>query len=116
MNGTDILKHFVSGLSASLGTQTFDDVEDNIYHTLSLISSDTRIEATITHFVGKDGVVHQRISGVEMFRRNWKRLDLISASPHMYYHPVVLVAQLASSAFILMHVDAGTMTGTSRLS
>lgn len=89
---------------------------DDIYHTLSLISSDTWIEATITHFVGKDSVVHQRVSGVEMFRRNWNRLDLISASPHMYHLPVVLVAQLALPVPILIHGDTGSMTGTSRLS
>lgn len=99
-----------------MGSQKFDDIEDGIYHTLSLISSDTRIEATITHFVGKDGVVHQRVSGVEMFRRNWKRLDLISASPHMYHLSNVLAAQLALSVPILIHGDAGSMTGTSRLS
>lgn len=116
MNGTSILKHLVSGLSASLGSPKFDDIEDNIYHTLSLISSDTRIDATITHFVGKDGVVHQRVSGVEMFRRNWKRLDLISASPYMYHIPVVLAARLALSAPILMHADTGSMIGASRLS
>ena len=84
MNGSDILKHFVIGLSASLGSQILNDVEDNIYHTLSLISRDTRIEATLTQSVGKDGVGHQCVADVEMFHRNLKeQVNLISASPHM---------------------------------
>lgn len=81
VNGDKILKHFMSSFSKSSGNGSSTDLY--AYHTLSLISSDARIEATITHATDKNGGARQRITNVEMFRRNWNRLDLNSASPHL---------------------------------
>lgn len=79
-----MVKHLISTFSALMDNRSSADLDRDIYHTVSLSSSDTYIEATITHATDKHGDSRQRLTNVEMFRRrNWNMLDLYSASPHM---------------------------------
>lgn len=90
VSGNKILEHLISTFSASADKGASAGLDRDIYHTVSLSSSDTYVEATITHATDKHGDSRQRLTNVEMFRRrNWNTLDLYSASPHMYLnlHP-----------------------------
>lgn len=88
MSGNRILEHLISTFSASADKGAPAGLDRDIYHTVSLNSSDSCVEATITHATDKHGDIRQRLTNVEMFRRhNWNTLDLYSASPHLYLNP-----------------------------
>ena len=83
MDGDRIIKHLISNFSSPRDDGASANLDQTVYHTLLLVSTDARVEATITHMTDKHGDNHQRLTNVEMFRRNWNRLDLSSASPHL---------------------------------
>lgn len=99
-----MLEHLISTFSASTDVGTSTELDRDVYHTVTLVSSDTYIEATITHATDKHGDSRQRLTNVEMFRRrNWNTLDLFSASPHMYLNLIPHTSLVSWLVALLAH-------------
>jgi hypothetical protein len=81
--GDKILDLLAAKYSAAAGADGPAKLECS--HKIYLVTPDRQIEATITNAADQGGVTRQRLATVEMFRRNWNRLDITSACPHMYY-------------------------------